>query len=117
MSTRPGPTRSSVGKTLDAVVVETVTGLVHVAPWSLLAEKRIATLPPFFTSPHVTYTFPSESTFTGWKFHSVSNADPVEPVPGLGVCVHVSAWSSERATPTPPPAPSQTMDMLFDGPE
>src|SRR5436190_18383688 len=104
MSTRPGPTRSNVGKTLDAVVVETVTGLLHVAPWSLLTEKRIATLPPFFTSPHVTYTFPSESTFTGWKFHSVSNAEPVEPVPGIGVCVHVSPWSSERATPTPPPA-------------
>src|ERR1051326_3244590 len=105
MSTTPGATTSSVGNTLDAVDVDTVTGLLHVAPWSLLVEKRIATLPPFLTSPHVTYTLPSESTFTGWKLYSVSNAEPVEPVPGIGVCVHVRPLSVERATPTPPPAP------------
>src|SRR5919198_3193572 len=103
MSRLPGPTRSMVGKTLVAVEVETVTGADQVWPWSRLTAKRILTLPPS-NSPQATYTLPRLSTLTGSKFHSVSKAEPVLPVPGIEKTLQVSPRSSDRATPTPPPA-------------
>src|SRR5258708_35763618 len=108
-SMTPGDTTSRVGKVAVPLVVESVTGAVHVAPLSLLDAYLITTpplaRPPLIALPsaHATYTVPAESTFTGAKLYSVSKALPVLPVLGIDMCVQVSPPLSERDTPTPPP--------------